>query len=283
MEGITVSEGPAVTLEAIKSYVRGRLKQARAVSELIWEAGAAMWIADQRGLWTEDLKRLQALPSHTGRQRRNLNKPSRELWASAVFELSVRQARKYFTVGERLTRDEVAGTGLCLDRMEQLALATPDLRPRIRELAINGASVDVLRKARGAAETQRAQITEDTHPAVRHELEKQARSLATYVGRLYALKGPGGANFALRELLNAQPGVPQWTALVRHALEVSATIKAKGTEEELEALEDLVRLIDQLKDRADDLVLETESLLDQAVDGDEDSDVEEEEEQRRAD
>ncbi len=137
----THTEHDSLDLDQLKAIVHDRLRQQRAVSEAIWDAGRAMYEADRRGLWPQDM------PQGGGRRK----KPTREAWAFRAFKIRVRQARKYFGVGEHLGREYVAGTGLCLDRMEQLYLAPVELRDLVRDLGVEGLSPRALRRGRLAA------------------------------------------------------------------------------------------------------------------------------------
>jgi hypothetical protein len=127
-----------VLYETLKTGIRQRLRRKRAISEESWDTGAEMLTALARGWWKADL----ASPEE---------ELSREQWAERVFEMTGRQARKYFAVAERLTREAVAGTGLCLDRLYQLALAPEALRPLVLSLGQAGLSDRALSAGRCAA------------------------------------------------------------------------------------------------------------------------------------
>jgi hypothetical protein len=143
------------TLEARTQRIREKLRAQRAQSELIYDIASEMLEIDRLGLWQAATGTDAPVEKKTKKKKTKKTKKNaltREVWAKQTFGISLRQARKYFNVAEHLRREEIAGSGLCLDRMEQLALCPPALRPTLLALgSTEGLPASALSAGRRAA------------------------------------------------------------------------------------------------------------------------------------
>lgn len=148
----TAQNDPTQTLEARTQRIRDKLKAQRAQSEMIYDIAVEMLEIDRLGLWQAAAGVDPNDKTKKGKKKKKKKgQMTREVWVKKTFGISLRQARKYFNVAEHLRREEIAGSGLCLDRMEQLALCPPALRPTLLSLgAEEGLSAHALSAGRRA-------------------------------------------------------------------------------------------------------------------------------------